>query len=437
MTRFTAAVLSVCCLLSVTLSAEEWRHWRGPLYNGSTPETGLPTDFSQTENIRWVADLPGRSAATPIVCRDCVFISSTDPVKEKLLAICFDRATGQLKWSQEAGAELEKDYRSTYAAPSPVTDGEVIVFFYGNGPLVAFDFEGQPLWKRDIQKEYGEFAFQWTFSSTPLLFESKLYLQVLQRDVAVGGRGLTSRENQSYLLALDPKSGQELWRVIRPSDAVMESREAFSSPIPFQYGGRKEILVAGGDCLTGHDPETGKELWRWGTWNPTRIPHWRLVPSPVAGSGIILACAPKRDPIYAIKAGGAGTLGDDAIAWTSQDVRDITSDVATPAYYDGDFFILSKSRKCISRVVPTTGEVKWTTPFPTRVEFEASPLVGDGKIYTINHAGLVVILDAKSGAILKEIPMAERGQNPVRSTIAAAGGNLFIRTNEKLYCVGD
>jgi outer membrane protein assembly factor BamB len=216
----------------------------------------------------------------------------------------------------------------------------------------------------------------------------------------------------------------------------MESLEAFTSPIPFEFNGRKEILVAGGDCLTGHDPETGKELWRWGTWNPSRIPHWRLVPSPVTGGGVILACAPKKDPIYAIKAGGVGTLDDSAIAWVSRDIRDITSDVATPAFYDDDFFVLSKLRKCISRVVPETGKVKWTTPLPSRVEFEASPLLADGKIYMINHAGLVVIADAQSGKLLKQIPMAERGRNPVRSTISAAGGNLFIRTNEKLYCVG-
>ncbi len=118
-------------------------------------------------------------------------------------------------------------------------------------------------------------------------------------------------------------------------------------------------------------------------------------------------------------------------------MREITSDVATPAYYDGDFFVLSKLRKCISRVEPLTGDVKWTTQLPSRVDFEASPLLADGKIYMINFAGLVVIADAKSGAILKEIPMAERSQSPIRSTIAAAGGNLFIRTNDKLFCVGE
>lgn len=427
----------VACFFVTTLHSAQWRHWRGPFYNGSTNETGLPDQFSPTENIRWAAELPGRSAASPIVCNDCVFISSTDPRTEKLLGLCFGRDDGQLRWKREIGEELGKDHRSTFAAPSPVTDGEVVVFFYGNGPLAAFDFDGTPLWSRDIQKEYGEFAFLWTFSSTPLLHDGKLYLQVLQRDVPVRGRGLQGREIASYIVAMNPRTGEELWRVTRPSKAVSESREAFSSPIPFEYRGRKEILVSGGDCITGHDPETGEELWRWGTWNPRRVPHWRLVPSPVAGDDIILVCAPKKSPLYAIKAGGRGTLGDEAVQWVSEDVRELTSDVATPAFYDGDFFVLSKLRRCLSRVERETGEVKWTTPLPSRVPFEASPLLADGKVYMVNFSGLVVIADAEQGTILNEIPMAEESSDRIRSSVVAAGGNLFLRTNRKLFCIGD
>jgi outer membrane protein assembly factor BamB len=432
----THCILFLSLLSAAPLAAADWPHWRGPFYNGTTDETNLPAQFSQTENVRWAADLPGPGAGTPIVCGDRVFISSTDLSADKLVALCFDRAEGTLLWRREMGDELRRDTRSTFAAPSPVTDGKLVVFFFSNGPMAAFDYDGQPLWKRDIQQEYGEFAFQWTFSSSPLLYRGRLYLQVLQRDTPVQGRGFGDRENESYLLALDPLTGTELWRVVRPSDAVAESREAFSSPIPRESATRREILVVGGDCLTGHDPDTGTELWRWGTWNPTRIEHWRLVPSPVSSADVILACAPKGDPIYAIKAGGRGELDDDAIAWTSEDVREITSDVPTPAFADGDFFVLSKIRRQLTRVEAATGRVKWSTAMPTRVEFESSPLVADGKVYMINHAGLVVIVDADSGAVLEQIAMAERSRDPVRSSVVAAGGNLFIRTNEKLYCIG-
>jgi outer membrane protein assembly factor BamB len=216
----------------------------------------------------------------------------------------------------------------------------------------------------------------------------------------------------------------------------MESREAFSSPIPFQHQGRPEILVVGGDCLTGHDPGSGTELWRWGTWNPERIGHWRLVPSPVAGGDVILACGPKESPIYAVPAGGNGTIDDSQLAWVSKDAREVSSDVPTPAFYQGDFFVLNDGRACLSRVEPATGKAKWTVALPRRDKFEASPLAADGKIYVVNFAGLVVIVDAEQGTIIRQIPMAERGESPVRSSIAAAQGNLFVRTNDKLYCVG-
>ena len=233
---------------------------------------------------------------------------------------------------------VRRDTRSNFAAPTPATDGEVVVFFYGNGPMATFDLDGNELWKRDITQDYGDFAFLWTFSTSPLLYDGRLYLQVLQRDTPVDGRGFA--HNDSYLLALDPKTGKEVWRVVRPSKAWKESREAFTTPIPFHHNGRDELLVIGGDVLSGHDPVTGKELWRWGTWNPERIGHWRLVPSPVAGKGVILACAPKKEPIYAIKAGGNGDLSDneDAVAWTSVDPKIVSSDVPTPAFAYGDFF---------------------------------------------------------------------------------------------------
>jgi outer membrane protein assembly factor BamB len=218
---------------------------------------------------------------------------------------------------------------------------------------------------------------------------------------------------------------------------VAESREAFTTPIPWEHDGRKEVLLVGGDAVTGHDPATGAELWRWGNWNPDRIGHWRQVVSPVAGGGVILVCAPKREPVYAVKAGGKGTLDDGALAWVSREARDVTADVPTPAFYDGDFFVLSDVRKSLSRVEPRTGKVKWTVPAPGRVKYEASPLAADGKIYLIDFNGQVAIVDAAAGKLVRVIPMDEpKGGEVVRSSIVAAHGQLFIRTTRRLYCIG-
>jgi len=262
-------------------------------------------------------------------------------------------------------------------------------------------------------------------------------VQVLQRDVPARGHGMRDKVNESYVLAVNPRTGKTLWRHIRPSKAVAESREAFTTPIPASIDGRQQLLVIGGDALTGHDLETGKELWRWGTWNPTRIGHWRHVPSPVAAGDIVLACAPKNDPIYAIRVKGTGVYDDSAIAWVSRDVKEVSSDVPTPAYYDGDFFVLSDLRKYLSRVEPQTGKVKWSIETPGSRKYEASPLAADGKIYLIDHSGEVAIVDAADGAVIKRIEMDKpSGQTAVRASIVAADGQLFIRTTQRLYCVG-
>jgi outer membrane protein assembly factor BamB len=434
-----AAVLVVAARASL---AQDWMNWRGPNFNGSSEAKNLPVEFSQTNNVKWSVALPGPSAGTPIICGDRVFVSSVDTQKQDLLAMCFDRQTGKLRWQKSAhsgyvtpgGTKTMLDDKSNYASPSPVTDGKRVVFFYGNGDMVCFDMDGAKIWARNIQKEYGDFAFNWTFSSTPQLFGGKLYLQVLQRNTPVGQRGKGAPE--SFLLALDPATGKELWRHVRETDARVESREAYSTPIPAELNGRKELLVAGGNILTGHDPDTGEELWRWGTWNPEhREPFWRLVPSPVAGGGVVLACAPKAAPVYAVKAGGKGDMSSNGLAWSSEPRSPVSSDVPTPLFYNGKFYVLSDVRRSLSRLNPSDGKIEWTTPVDTQSMCWGSPTGADGKVYVISVRGEVTVFDAESGKALSKALMAE-GESDIRASVAIAHDNLFIRTESKLFCIG-
>ncbi len=427
--------LSLFLASAAFIHAADWPQWRGPDFNGSSPEKNLPATWSKTDNVAWATPLTGLSAGTPVIFGDRVFVSSTDSQTKAQLAVCVDRKTGKVLWQKTVGVEFRSDRMSNSSSPSPVTDGKTVFFFYGRGDLVAFDMQGKELWSRNIEKDYGDFAFQWMFSSTPLLYEGKLYLQVLQRDVPVNGRGGKPSGIESFLLAMDPATGKTLWKHVRDNEAVAESKESFATPLPLVVNGRKELVIIGGDCITGHDPATGKEFWRWGTWNTQKIGHWRLVPSPVAGDGIILVCAPKKEPIYAVKAGGKVNLGDAGVAWVSQE-RFISSDVPTPAFSDGDFFILGDGTRTMSRVEPKTGKVKWSTEVPGRSKYEASPTVADGKVYVMNFAGEVTVVSADDGKIIATIPMGEPGDNYTRSTIVPAYGQLFIRTNSKLYCIG-
>jgi outer membrane protein assembly factor BamB len=430
-------VAGLITLTSHSARAENWPQWRGPAFNGSTTEKGLPTTFSKTENVLWAADMPGPSAATPIIWNDRVFVSSVDQQAGTLQALCLDRASGKILWQREAGVGIKVDDKSNFASPSPVTDGTLVWFFYGNGQLVAFDFAGKQLWTRNIQKDYGQFAFQWTFSSSPTSYEGRLYLQILQRNVPVHGRGRTDGPIDSFLLALDPQTGKELWKASRPNDAREESKESYATPIPFTFNNRTELLIAGGDCLTGHDPATGKEFWRWGTWNPERIGHWRLVPSPVAGGGVVLGCGPKGAPVCAVKAGAKGTLDDSGLAWKSTE-REISTDVSTPLFYQGRFYVLNSDRKSIARVVPASGKVEWVGEPGSQAKIEASPTAAGGRIYFMNFRGDVFIVEAgEQFKVLHKTAMGDDGDNDLRSSIAIAHGCLFIRTGSKLYCVGN
>lgn len=426
------ALLTLCA----SVQATDWPQWRGPSFNGSTDEKNLPAKWSKADAL-WSADFSAPSAATPAIIGDIVFVSTPEASTRTLHAVCLDRKSGKTLWNNLVCEGWQHDEKSNFASPSPVADSDGVFFFYGNGALAAFNHEGKPLWSRSITKDYGEFAFNWTFSASPTLYGGKLYVQVLQRNVPVHGHGRTDGPIDSYILAIDPASGKTLWRQVRPADAVAESLEAYTTPIPFEFDGRKELLIAGGDCLTGHDPATGKELWRWGTWNPHKITHWRFVPSPVSGGGVILVCAPKGDPIYAIKAGGKGTLDDGAIAWKTTDQRELSSDVPTPLFYDGDFFVLSDVRKHLSRVDPATGKERWTIELPGYKKFEASPTGGDGKIYMMNFAGEVLVVDAAKGDILNNVAMGDEGDDMTRSSVAISHQQLFIRTNHKLYCIAN
>jgi len=154
--------------------AGDWPQWRGPFFNGSTDEKELPTEWSTTDNVVWSADLPGVAASTPVVWEDRVLLSGTDSAENTLQAMCFDRTNGKLLWQHDVAEGISRDYRSNFASGSPVTDGKIAVFFYGSGELECFDMDGQRKWARDIEEDYGPFAFQWTFSSSPTLFEGKL-----------------------------------------------------------------------------------------------------------------------------------------------------------------------------------------------------------------------------------------------------------------------
>jgi outer membrane protein assembly factor BamB len=376
-----------------------------------------------------------------------VYVTASVEEAGLLLALCLERESGAVRWEDDAGSGYQPrgkgsktrvDNRSDYASPSPVAHADGVVFLFGNGDLVSYDRAGKRVWARNLQKDLGDWAFQWTFGASPTLYEGRLYLPILQRDQPTDGTP-SAQPIPSFLLALELASGKELFRVPRPSPAKMESLESYSTAIPFEAGARKELLVVGGDVITGHDLASGKELWRWGTWNEGhREPWWRLVPSPVVGEGHVLVCAPKRAPVYALALAATSSASDDVVAWQSSGrPNPVSSDVPTPLFYQGRFFVQSEGG-ALSRVAPKTGAVEWTVELPDRTPWEASPAGADGKVWCLSHGGVLAGIDAASGKIAVQVALAEDEEHagPIRSSVAAAHGALFVRTNERLYCFG-
>jgi outer membrane protein assembly factor BamB len=438
------SLLALTVLLQTPAMAGDWPNWRGPHFDGSSDERGLPEKVTPAEGILWKVKMPGPAASTPIVSGGKVFVSTADEAAKKLLGLCLDRKTGDIVWQKELGSGIAADEKSNFANPSPVTDGKTVIFHFSTGDTAAFDFTGKELWKRNMQKDYGSYAIQWTPATSPVITGGKAIFQVLQRDRAFdfnrNKKGNPSGSNDSYILAVDVLTGKEIWKHIRPSDAVAESRESFSTPMPWSHDGREELLVTGGDCVSGHSLKDGSELWRYGSWNPGKIPHWRLVPGPVAGDGVILACAPKRAPVYAVKAGEKGAVEKSELAWVSSaetNNKDVSSDVSTPLFYKGRFYVLNSDRKAVSCVEPKTGKVFWEQRIDGGAKIESSPTAGDGKIYFQDmRAKLTILAAGDEPKVIFSGSMADGEERDVRSSIALSDGNLFIRTTGMLYCAG-
>jgi outer membrane protein assembly factor BamB len=408
--------------------AGNWPQWRGPNFNGSAgdDEKLLPVKFSPDENIAWSIDTPGVGAATPIVWGDRVFITAMeqeDPQRTR--ALCISRTDGKVLWQQVVGNKgFGNRMGNNAATPSPITDGQVVTFQFGTGEMLACDMDGKQLWKRNLQDDHGKFEILWQYGATSLLYKGLLYVPVIQGPTARGAG------DWSYLLCVDPKTGKDIWKHMRTTGAVYESKQAYSTPIPYEGPGGPMILVSGGDYLTAHHPQTGKELWRSTTYNPRPETSWRLVVSPCATDGAAIVCAPKGGRMFAVPTDRKGQLTKADELWST---NDYSPDVCTPLAYKGRFYVLDGRRKQMACIEPRTGKVIWANDLPAKT-LQASATGADGKIYCVSLSGEVLVLEA--GDRYKLLHGTKFPGSGCRATISVSGGQLFLRTDTKLYCIG-
>lgn len=419
-------------IFTAPISAAEWPQWRGPFFNGSTDEKQLLDSFSQTEGLVWISPLPGPSGATPVVCNSRVFVSSTVAGEPDFVALCFDARNGKQLWKKHIGVETRRFPRNNVASPSPATDGKYVFFFYASGDLVGFDYDGNKLWSRNIEEEYGNLALQFGYSSSPLLYQNKLFILVVRRNKPY--REPWSKEPlDSFLMALNPQNGEIIFKQQRKTNAFDEGMETYSTPVPFIRNGQTEILNTGADFITAHNPETGKELWRF-EYHTNKVRDTRIIPSLVTGDGLIFGTRHKHGGVFAVHPPNPDNQPEARIIWNYYGP---SPDASTPLYYQKRLYVLNgiKMGKVVTCLDPKTGREIWQGTIGGRGPWRASLTGADRKLYCINETGEVVIL-AAGGNEFKIIYETKFDEGPIQSSITVAYGRLFIRTAKNLYCIG-
>jgi len=425
-TLLTATAL--CALLIVPLGAENWPQWRGPSRNGISNEKNLPVKWSQTENVLWKLPMPALSGSTPIVWGDRIFLNVANALPDaravdngpgaSLHLWCVDRAKGTILWQRDLGSGNRMQRKQNQSTPSPVTDGTTVWVMTGTGILKAFDFAGKERWTRDIQADYGRFGLNWGYGSSPLLHGDSLFVQVLH--------GMRT-DDPSYLLRIDTATGKTVWRVERPTHARVESPDSYTTPAVLQYAGNTEIVLTGGDVVTGHDPATGKELWRANGLNPDNDGSDRIVASPVVHGELIIAPTRER-PMLALKAGGKGDISRSHVLWSFNNGPDVPTPVT-----DGTYVYVINDRGIMWCLDPNTGKEIYGRQRLPSATYSGSPVLADGKIYITNEDGVTAVV--KAGPTF-ELLAHNDFDDYTLSSPAISEGQIFIRTAKHLYCIG-
>jgi len=418
---FAAAIVAI--VMHVALRADNWPQWRGPSMNGVSAEKNLPIKWTHTENITWKLPLPAWSGSTPIVWGDRLFLNVADDLKvtqgDNLHLWCLDRTKGTIAWQRPLGSGNHQERKQNMSTPSPVTDGTRVWVMTGTGILKAFDFAGKELWVRDIQKDYGRFGLNWGYGSSPLLHGDSLYVQVLH--------GMRT-DDPSYLLRIDKASGKTVWKVERPTRARMESPDAYTTPALLRYGSNTEIVVTGGDVVTGHDPATGRELWRADGLNPDNDANYRIVASPVTHGDLIIAPTRER-PMLVLKAGGRGDISRSHVLWTFGNGPDVPTPVT-----DGTYLYVVNDRGIMFCLDARSGKEIYGRQRLHPGTYSGSPVLADGKIYITNEDGITSVV--KAGPAF-EVLAENDFDDYTLSSPAISDGQIFIRTAKALWCIGN
>jgi outer membrane protein assembly factor BamB len=411
------ALLSVLFSWSVatTLAAGDWPMWRGRDTLGISDEKGLVAEVDAAAAD--VVELPAWGNSSPVIIGDRVYLTAQIE-DSSLIVIAIDRGTRKIVWQKPVGKGTRKSHElHNMASPSVAAEKGRIVALFGTGDLVCLDPSGDEIWRRQLEKDHGEYRILWGMATSPLILGERVFVACMH-----GG--------PSYLLAIDKQTGKDIWKATREHPCVGEAVDSYSTPAIARVGDRAEIVVAGADHVDAYDPISGKRLW---VSSGLKIEHeyGRSIASPTFGDGVVVAPSSNFSNlgrVIAVRAGGDGDVSEKRL-W---DYAKASPDCPTPLIYGGRVY-MARDDGVGTCLELASGKVLWTERL-FRGDVKASPVGGDGKVYFASVRGEVVILEA--GDTLREIA---RGQLPAKKLIATpalASGALWIRDREQLIVLG-
>lgn len=405
-----------------------WPQWRGPHATGVSKTATPPVQWSDTKNVRWKVEIPGRGSASPIVWGDRVYVLSAvpaevpiaeshtprgaSPSKHRFVVLAIDRATGRIVWErtarEESPHETSHPQNGSWASASALTNGEILIAPFESRGVYAYDMNGTLLWQSDpgdksMRNQFGE-------GSTPTLFRNRL---VLVWDHTAG----------SFITVLDAKTGKEIWRQTR------DEIDSWATPLVLERDGRAQVIVPGMNQVRSYDLETGAIIWHTAglTMNP--------IPSPVADDALVYLMSGFRgNSLKAIRVAGAkgDITGTDAIQWTLE--RD-TPYVPSPLLYDGILYFLKSNNGILSAYEARTGKPHFQLQrLPSIPDVFASPVGAAGRIYITSRDGTTVVL--KHGPTLETVA-ENKLSDGFDASPALVDREIYMRGYKYLYSIAE
>jgi outer membrane protein assembly factor BamB len=398
--------------------AENWPAWRGPDRNGISSETGLPVTWDAAKNVAWKLALPGKGGATPAIWGDRIFLTSGDGNDLVLLCVGTD---GKLRWKKKVAPAVRLNIKydeANEASASPSTDGKHVYVFVGSGHCACFDFDGNEVWKFDVQERYGKFNIQHGVHATPLLHENRLFLSLLH-------------SGAHWVIAIDKATGKELWKIDRASDAKGESREAYASPYLWRTAKDTSLVILGCDYTTAHRLTDGSEIWRLTDLNPKAkySTALRIIATPVASPDLLVVPTARGGLVVGVKPGASGLVapGSPFEQWRTAKG---SPDVPSPLVHDGLVY-LQRENGVLICLDGQTGKQIYEEPLH-RDRYRGSPVLADGKIYSVSRDGTISVV--KAGRKF-ELLAANNLPDEFTASPAIAQGRIYLRGFRTLYAL--